>query len=213
MSAVKRRKQRVPSKKYGQRALFVSLGILILLIVAAGVIFYYQPFKTLLPARKKPFSPLPPSFTTKEKREVKVFFSDYTKDRLLPESREIDLSKDLVSQAKHIIYELIKGPKGDLGPTIPRGARLRELSLGQGGTVHVDFTRELAANHPGGSSAELHTIYSIVNSLVLNFPEIKRVQILIEGKEIKQTLAGHIDARRPFGANRDIIGRPTLPRK
>ncbi len=213
MSAAKRRKRRLPLKKYGQRTLFVFLGILISLIIVAGVIFYYQPFKTLLPERKEPLSPLPPSSPAKEKQEVKVFFSDYTRDRLLPESREIDLTQDLVSQAKQLIHELIKGPKGDLGPTIPRDTKLRELYLDQRGTVYVDFTRELAANHPGGSSAELHTIYSIVNSLILNFPEIKRVQILIEGEKIRETLAGHIDARRPFVGNREIIGSPTLPRK
>lgn len=131
----------------------------------------------------------------------------------MPESREIDLTQDLVSQAKQLIHELIKGPKGDLGSTIPRDTKLRELYLDQMGTVYVDFTRELAANHPGGSSAELHTIYSIVDSLILNFPEIKRVQILIEGEKIRETLAGHIDARRPFVVNREIIGSPTLPRK
>lgn len=200
------------AKKNSQRTLFVVLGILILLIVAAGVIFYYQPFKSLLPVRKEPFSPLPPSITAKEKREVVVFFSDYTSDRLLPESREIYLDKDLVSQAKQLVYELIKGPKGELDPTIPRGTKLRELYLEEEGTLYVDFTRELSVNHPGGSSAELHTIYSIVDSLIINFPDIKRVQILIEGEKF-DTLAGHIDARRPFGVNRDIIGSPNLPKK
>ncbi len=201
------------SKKNSQRTFFVVLGILVLLIVAAGVVHYYQPFKSLLPVSKKPVSPSLPSFKSEEKREVVVFFSDYTSDKLLPESREIYLTKDLVSQAKQLVYELIKGSKGELDPTIPRGTKLRELHLDEGGTLYVDFTRELSANHPGGSSAELHTIYSIVNSLILSFPEIKRVQILIEGKEIEQTLAGHIDARHPFGVNRDIIGSPTLPKK
>jgi germination protein M len=200
------------SKKNSQKVLFVILGTLILLIVAAGVIYYYQPFKSLLPVRKKPFSPLPPAITAKEKREVVVFFSDYTSDRLLPESREIYLTKDLVSQAKHLVYELIKGPNSELDPTIPRGTRLRELYLDQEGTAYVDFSRELVDNHWGGSSGESHTIYSIVNSLILNFPEIKRVQILIEGEKI-ETLAGHIDTRRPFGVNRDIIAGPTLPEK
>jgi hypothetical protein len=45
-------------------------------------------------------------------------------------------------------------------------------------------------NHPGGILNEQATIYSIVNSLAYNLPEIQQVKILIGGVE-KETLAGH----------------------
>jgi hypothetical protein len=38
-----------------------------------------------------------------------------------------------------------------------------------------------------------------MQTLVANVPEIKRVQILIEGREV-ETLAGHMDIRRPLDA-------------
>ena len=199
-------------KKNGKKILLIFLGVLIVLVATIGIVFYYKPFKTLLPSGKKSVSPATRPLTGKTEKEVMVFFSDYTRDKLTPEMRKIRPSNDLAGLSKQVINELIKGPKGNLGPTIPRGTQLRELHIDQTGTVYVDFTRELAANHPGGSSAELHTIYSIVDSLILNFPEIKRVQILIEGEVIKQTLAGHIDARRPFSVNREIIRNPDLPR-
>ncbi len=44
------------------------------------------------------------------------------------------------------------------------------------------------------------TIYSMVNSLILNIPEIETVRILVEGKE-ETTLAGHVDLRFPLRAN------------
>jgi hypothetical protein len=41
------------------------------------------------------------------------------------------------------------------------------------------------------------TLRSIMQTLVTNVPEIKRVQILIGGREV-ETLAGHLDIRRPL---------------
>ena len=48
------------------------------------------------------------------------------------------------------------------------------------------------------------TIWSIVNTLVLNVPEIEAVKILIGGGEA-ETLAGHIDLSRPLRANMPLV--------
>ncbi|MBW2566494.1 MAG: GerMN domain-containing protein [Deltaproteobacteria bacterium] len=45
--------------------------------------------------------------------------------------------------------------------------------------------------------SELFTIFSVVNTLALNIPEVDAVKILIEGREVK-TLAGHMDIRSSF---------------
>ena len=59
-------------------------------------------------------------------------------------------------------------------------------------------TRELVQNHPGGSSAEELTVFSLSNTLIANFPAIKTVKILVEGREI-QSIAGHLDLTIPYG--------------
>ena len=64
----------------------------------------------------------------------------------------------------------------------------------------LDFSPELARNHPGGSLAEMQTIYSIVNSILLTIPSLKEVQILVNGQS-RETLKGHIDLRAPLKAN------------
>ena len=48
------------------------------------------------------------------------------------------------------------------------------------------------------------SIYSIVNSLILNVSEIQMVKILINGKDAL-TLAGHIDLRFPLKADMLLI--------
>jgi spore germination protein GerM len=65
------------------------------------------------------------------------------------------------------------------------------------GTVYLDFSSELVASHPGGSAAEYCTVASIVRTVGENFPEVQRVQILVDGSQI-ETIAGHIRADEPF---------------
>ena len=76
-----------------------------------------------------------------------------------------------------------------------------QIRLTQQFRVNPDSLRE---NHPGGSQTEFLTVYSIVNSLALNIPQISSVKILIEGRET-MTIAGHIDSRFPFKANMILV--------
>ena len=45
-----------------------------------------------------------------------------------------------------------------------------------------------------GSHEELMAVYSIVSTVTANFPEAKRVRILVNG-EPAETLAGHVSLR------------------
>lgn len=85
---------------------------------------------------------------------------------------------------------------------IPKGTRLLGISL-KDGIVYVNFSEELKKNHPGGSLGELLTIYSVVNTLT-EFPEVRKVQILINGA-ILETLAGHIDLTSPLERDLSIV--------
>jgi germination protein M len=148
--------------------------------------------------RVKSSPPFPISSLTEEgMMEAMLFFSAADEPVLKPERRKIELREDLVSQAKLVIEELIKGPvKRSLKPTLPEGTRLQELFFSDG-VAYVDFSKELRENHWGGSEGELHTIFSIVNTLIYNFPQIARVQLLLSGEEI-ESLLGHIDTSRAF---------------
>ena len=48
------------------------------------------------------------------------------------------------------------------------------------------------------------TVYSIVNSLIINIPSIKQVKLLIEGNDI-ESIAGHMSMQNPIPANMLII--------
>jgi len=139
-----------------------------------------------------------------DKRNVILYFSDGQEEFLVGERIGIDQRNTVEEEAKELVNELIKGPKGKLVPTLPPRTKLLALNVDENGVARVDFSRDLSMSHPGGSSAEIMTVYSVVNSLSVNFPEIKGVQILIEGKEI-ETIAGHLSLKRPLSSKPDLI--------
>ncbi len=139
-----------------------------------------------------------------EKAQVNLYFADDQNVYLMAEPRSVSRPPDTAGFGRVIIESLIKGPRGELIRTIPEESSLKAFYVAKDGAAYVDFTAEIRDRHPGGSSSELMTIYSIVNSLVMNIPEIRSVKILIDGQE-SMTLAGHIDLRFPFKADTALV--------
>jgi len=124
---------------------------------------------------------------------VKIFFPALDGSVVLStEDQTIFKSAELVNRAKQILQKLEDGPTAStLAASLPKDAKVEELFVSEKGTAFIDFTNTIATNHPGGILNEQATIYSVVNSLTYNLPEIQEVKILIGGTE-KETLAGHI---------------------
>ncbi len=139
------------------------------------------------------------------RREVTLFFQESSSDALGPERRKIFLTASSADQAKQIVQELINGPQDkELLATLPAQTRLRGLYFDRAGTAYVDLSDDLVALHPGGSDEEIATIFSIVDSLTYNLPEIKRVHFLINGEE-RDTLKAHLDLRRDYRQDLSIV--------
>jgi hypothetical protein len=114
--------------------------------------------------------------------------------------REIPFGDPIVEQARRIVEaQLAAAPPPYVSP-VPAGTSLRALFIGERGDAFVDLSGEVRGKHPGGALDELFTVYAVVNAITVNLPAIMRVQILIDGKEA-DTLAGHVDLRRPLRKN------------
>ncbi len=120
--------------------------------------------------------------------------------QLVAVDREVGYADETAEQARLLLDALIKPVDAPMVSAIPVGATLKTVLLSEKGDAFVDFSPELSTKHSGGSLDELLTVYAIVNTLTVNLPAIARVQILIDGKEA-DTLAGHIDLRRPLVKN------------
>jgi hypothetical protein len=81
---------------------------------------------------------------------------------------------------------------------------LKDVRMEGDRVAWLNFSPSLVSAHPGGSTADLMTIYSIVNTVSLNFSEVHKVGILVDGKRI-DTLAGHLDCRDPFAPDTTLI--------
>jgi len=150
--------------------------------------------------------------TQQDERRVSLLFPSADGEALLPETRVIFLTNTLTSQVKQAVAELLSGPTGDNKvPPFPASTPLRAVFLLRDGTAVIDLGRE-ATQIPIGSASETDAVFALVNTLVVNFPEVARVQILIEGEEV-DTLTGHLDTSRPLAADLRRVkwGKAGLP--
>jgi spore germination protein GerM len=130
-------------------------------------------------------------------QSVTLVFADRAATGMVQERREVAVPQDRAGRAKRILAALAAGPAESGVRTLPYGTRVLSVFFDEQGGVFVDFSRELVDNHPGGSTGELLTIQSIVQTLAANFPDIESVRLLVDGEEV-ETIAGHIDASVPF---------------
>ena len=133
-----------------------------------------------------------------------LYFADRNNSFLKSEQRILHQPDKPLDFGRSIVEALIKGPQKGLVRTIPVGTELSAIYIDPDQVCYVDLSETVKKNHPGGSNSELLTIYSVVNSLILNVSEIRKVKILINGNEAP-TLAGHITLQFPFKAHMLLI--------
>jgi spore germination protein GerM len=133
-----------------------------------------------------------------------LFFGSEDGLGLTPIEQEVPLAQGTVAQARAIIEAQLaaKPPEGYVS-TIPAGTKLLGVYVSERSEAFVDLDATVRAKHPGGSMNELFTVYTIVNVLTTNLPDIQSVQLLIDGHEV-DTLAGHVDLRHPLRKNENL---------
>jgi hypothetical protein len=121
--------------------------------------------------------------------------------------QEVPLAEGAVAQARALVEaQLAAVPPAPLSSTIPQGTTLRGVFVSDRNEAFVDLDVAVRDKHPGGSMNELFTVYTIVNAITTNIRDIESVQILIGGREV-DTLAGHVDLRRPLRKNETLIAQ------
>jgi len=131
---------------------------------------------------------------------VHLYFGDSQGRYLKAEQRKMELSQDASHRGRRLIEALLSGPQDGGSRTLPEGTRLRSFYVTKDGVAYIDLESELLSHHPGGVETELLSIYSLVNTLVLNVEPIRTVKLLIGGQDAV-TLAGHVDLRHAFKAD------------
>jgi spore germination protein GerM len=180
--------------------------------ISTAVVAFIVTLAVTLGIRGRSSSPAAPAATASapaasaaaRKIKVKLYYVSTDGTKLTGVDREVAYGEGMSAQAQEIVSAQLAPAAAPLVSAIPAGTTLRALYVTQKGEAYVDLSKEVSSAHTGGSQDELLTIYAIVNALTSNLPAVTSVQLLVDGKEVN-TLAGHIDLRRPLGKNLELV--------
>ena len=182
------------------------LGLLALVLIVLTILFFTTGEGEKIKKEEPGISPEESTQLSTERptQKITLFFLSEDDALLHAEEREIPATSSEVEAARRAINELLQGSQEGLISPFPSQVQLRELFISEEGIAYVDFSREISEAQPYGATSEMLAIYSIVNTLTYNFKEIKKVFLLVEGRE-RETLSGHVDLSRPFLPMSDLI--------
>ena len=194
-----------------QWAAIGATSVAALLFAWAVIAGLSRVLNTPAPGRTGALVAPPPAATEAAVPHIKatLYFASQDGLLLVPVERDVPLAEGVVAQARSILEaQLGAEPEAPLVSAIPKGSTLRGIFISQRNEAFVDLDPVIRTAHPGGSHQELMTVYTIVNALLTNLPNLQEVQILIGGQEA-DTLAGHVDLRRPLRKNEVLILSPS----
>ena len=156
----------------------------------------------LAPACRKQKPPLTSNLAVENKvapRSIRLFFES-PQLLLASETREVQLPENPAGALPAVMRELVKGSANQSVPhSLPPDTVIRGAYLLPEGVAFVDLGGPTLTQGWGtGSHEELIAVYSIVETVVANFPQVRRVRLLING-EPAETLAGHVALDRSLG--------------
>ena len=175
-------------KPHGREQLVLAAFLIAAIVLGLLIFGKYQASRDLPVVRPEP----KPTGTV----QVTLFFATPDAEGLAREGRQVPACESLPDCVSSLVDEVANGPVGDLHPTLPPNAVVHDVRI-EGETAVVDFGSDLVAGLPGGSSSEMAAVYSVVDTICLNYPQIKGVKFLVDGAEV-ETLTGHLDLRLPI---------------
>ena len=186
----------------GFSRLLVIWGMtLVVVAVALGVTLYLinQSKQEVIPTAPPPLPVAAnPSDTPPPPQEVNLFLLDPTALTLVSVKIERRLHTELTKRLSQVVKALIQETPPNFRNPIPRGTLLNEVYIDSHQTAYLDFSSHLTNGHIGGTTAESLTVMAILKTVFDAFPDdIKQVQILIDGNQVK-TLAGHLNLSQPL---------------
>jgi len=165
------------------------------------------PEDSATPSAAAPAAPVPAEAPSAPRIKARLYYLSDDGLRLKTAEREVPLGADPAAQARSIVEAQIAPPPPGFVSAIPDGTSVKQVFISDKHVAYVDLSSDIVKNHPGGSLDEILTVYTLVDAITDNLPAIAAVQILIDGREV-DTLAGHVDLRRPLTKNTTWVEAP-----
>jgi len=187
------------SKK--NRLSILLILIILTTIISSSITYFFLKHKNQ--AKKQNFSgnftQNEESISNNESMNLKLYFLNPDSNEFDIETRIVQNKNSTLKNIENVISELIKGPRTSLHSTIPDGTQLLNIFVHKDKNLYLNFNELFKYNHPCGTESEYQTIYSLYKTIFDNFHNIEKIDLLIEGEQIK-TLCGHLDLNAPFEA-------------
>jgi spore germination protein GerM len=159
---------------------------------------------------QKQQQPLSPNLNVENKVAMRtvVLYFESPEMLLVAEQRDVALPENPAGALALVVRELFKGSANAGVPRLfPADTVVRGAFLLPEGTAFVDLGgRTLTQGWGTGSHEELMAVYSLVQTVAANFPEVKRVRMLVNGQPA-ETLGGHISLAKAFAPMPSLVRR------
>ena len=185
-----------------QRTAGVFLAVVLLLALGIVLLWWSQ----------RDRSEVPGEVAVQEAPELEAdemladFYYPGAGGQLFVEQRALPASTTLEDRLSDLLMAFLSGPESeDLFPPFPPEVSLGHTMLTEDGIAYVDLTvTGQNASLPWGSKQEMLAVYGLVDTVLLNLPEIQGV-ILLRNGEQRSTFGGHLDTTRLLLANQDLV--------
>jgi spore germination protein GerM len=135
-----------------------------------------------------------------------LYFPNYEQGTLITETRTVTWAESDTDRIRQVLLAHIEGPRQGASSALPASAAIRAVFLTADGTAYLDLSAQTLADFKPGIASECLAVYAIVDSLAANIPAVKRVKILVEGREV-DTLDGHADLSGFYVPNLQPLSR------
>ena len=126
-----------------------------------------------------------------------LYFPALDEDKIIPESRSLTWAQADTDRVRQVVLALAEGSHQGYGHVLAASTTVHAVFLAVDGTAYVDLSNDIVGDLTPGIESETLAVYSVVDSITVNIPSVKRVQFLIQGQEV-ETLDGHADLTGAF---------------
>lgn len=172
--------------------LIIALGVGVIYLRSLAKRVFIEPTQRAEEAARARLSQIALQSNNGTTQMATLYFPSLSEDKILLESRTITWAQSDADRVRQVVLALAEGSHQGYGRVIPASANVRAVFLAADGTAYVDLSNEMLSDFEPGIETETLAIYSIVNSISINIPSVKRVHFLILGQEV-ETLDGHAD--------------------
>ena len=178
----------------------LTIGVVAMLVLVLSMSLYLRQMRRhaaelqAAAADARPVAP-PASGPTET---ITLYVADDAAGIMRSRSAQIPLPGGRQQRAEELLRALlgIYQQPGSPHPLAP-AADIRSIYLVDPGVAVIDLNAPFADQHRSGILDEQLTVNSLVETLAVNVPGVRRVRILVEGRT-RETLAGHADLTEFF---------------